>query len=372
MEYLATTSFAMEGVLKNELTLMGYEVERTSPGQCLFRGDMEALIWANASLRSAERVFLVLGRWEARSFDELYDGVMQLPLEDILPSSARFPVNARSFKSELFSLRDIQSVTKKAVVDRLGKAYKMKTLPEDGTDYPLMLRMEQDEAILLLDTSGEPLHKRGYRVSGHIAPIRENLGAALILLSRWFGKGPFIDPMCGSGTLPIEAAMIATNRPPGLERDFLFEKWGILDTVRTQEIRETMRSRIKPAETVIQGYDKEPRAIRMSRKNASSFGLDSLIHFQCRDLEEFSTSLRGGTIGTNMPYGERMGNREEMIELNHLFDRKILHLDTFRLGVLSGDAWFAQGKSRKPTRVRKFYNGKIITYYYQFEPLSRR
>ncbi len=372
MEYLATTSFAMEGVLRNELTLLGYDVERTTPGLCLFRGDSDALIWTNASLRSAERLFLVLGRWEAKSFDALYDGVVNLPLEDILPADGRYPVNARSFKSELFSLRDIQSITKRAVVDRLGKAYKLTSLPEDGTDYPLMLRMERDEAMLLLDTSGEPLHKRGYRVSGHIAPIRENIGAALILLSRWFGKGAFIDPMCGSGTLAIEAAMIATHRPPGLERDFLFEKWGLVNPAKTQEIRELMRSRIKPPETVIQGYDKDPRAIRVARKNAATFGLDKLIHFQCRELEEFSTPLRGGTVVTNMPYGERMGNREEMIELNHLFDKTILQLDTFRLGVLSGDAWFTQGKSRKPTRVRKFYNGKIITYFYQFEPLARR
>ncbi len=372
MEFLATTSFAMEGVLKNELTLLGFEVERTTPGLCLFCADLDALVWANASLRSAERVFLVLGRWEAKSFDALFDGIMRLPLEDVLPSNGRFHVNARSFKSQLFSLRDIQSITKKAVAERLGRAYKMKILPEDGIDYPLMLRMERDEAMLLLDTSGEPLHKRGYRVSGHIAPIRENIGASLILLSRWFGKGPFIDPMCGSGTLAIEAAMIATNRPPGLERDFLFEKWGILDPLKAQEIRDIMRSRMTPANTVIQGYDKDPKAIRKARKNAASFGLDSLIHFQCRDLEEFSTSLRRGTIVTNMPYGERMGTRQEMIELNHLFDRQILQLDTFRLGVLSGDAYFSQAKSRKPTRVRKFNNGKIITYFYQYEPVARR
>lgn len=372
MEFVATTSFALEGVVKNELLLMGYEVERVLPGFCLFRGELDALIWANTSLRSAERIFLVLGRWPARSFDELYDGVKALPLEDILPRDGRFVVSARSNKSELFSLRHLQSITKKALVDRLCGVYGLRSLSEDGTDYPLMIRMEGDEAILLLETSGEPLHKRGYRSSGNIAPIRENIAAGLILLARWFGKGPFIDPLCGSGTIPIEAAMIATSRAPGLERNFLFEKWGLLDPKRTQDIRETLRSRIVRPQVLVQGYDKDPKAIRFSRRNAAAFGLDSFIHFQTRDLEDFSTSLKGGTIVTNTPYGERMGSRHEMIDLNHLIDRTLLSLETFRLGILSADAYFHQAKSRKATKVRKFYNGKIITYFYQYEPLARR
>lgn len=369
MKYLATTGMGIEGILKNELVLLGMVISQVEPGYVIYEGPDDGFILSNLSLRTADRVYLLLDEFVAESFDELFDSLVEYPFEDLLGPDARIIVNAKSYKSELFSLRNIQMIAKKAIVTRLGQVYGLTVLPEDGPEYPIMIRIDRNTVRLLLDTSGEPLHRRGYRISGKLAPIRENMAAALVLMSRFYGKGPLIDPMCGSGTIAIEAAMIARDIPPGHLRKFQFEDW--FETNR-DEIQQELMAKIKPkADNVIQGFDLDPSAIRLAVKNAKAMGVYRDIELAQRDLKDFETDLVGGTIVTNAPYGERMGSDDEVAALENLLSEKLLSLETFRLGLLLGSADFSRGKKRRPNKVRKLYNGRLITYFYQYEPTKR-
>lgn len=369
MKYLATTGMGIEGILKNELVLLGMVISQVEPGYVIYEGSDDAFILSNLSLRTADRVYLLLDEFEAESFDELFDSLVEYPFEDLMGADAAVIVNAKSYKSELFSLRNIQMIAKKAMVTRLGRVYGLSVLPEDGPHYPIMIRIDRNTVRVLLDTSGEPLHRRGYRISGKLAPIRENLGAALVLMSRFYGKGPFIDPMCGSGTIAIEAAMIARDIPPGHLRAFQFEDW--FDTNRS-EIQAELMAKIKPrAEQPILGLDLDPAAIRLAVKNAKAIGVYRDLELAQGDLTNFSTDLVGGTIVTNAPYGERMGTGDEVTEIEQVMRDKLLSLETFRLGLLLGSASFSRGQKRRPNKVRKLYNGRLVTYFYQYEPTKR-
>lgn len=369
MRYLATTGLGIEGILKNELMLLGMMIDKVEPGYVIYEGSDDDFILSNLALRTADRVFLVLDEFRAETFDELFDHLAAYPFEDLLGSEAAVVVNAKSYQSELFSLRNIQQISKKAIVTRLGRAYGLTILPETGATYPVMIRIDRNLVRVLLDTTGEPLHRRGYRISGKLAPIRENLAAALVLMSRYYGKGPFIDPMCGSGTIAIEAAMIARDIPPGHQRSFQFEDW--FDTNR-DEIQAERLSRVKPAaEQPILGFDIDPAAIRLAVKNAKSAGVYRDLTLAAGDVADFTTDLIGGTIVTNAPYGARMGSSDEVAQLEQTLVDRLLSLETFRLGLLLGNKDFSRRLRRRPNKVRKLYNGRLITYFYQFEPTRR-
>ncbi len=369
MKYLATTSFGMEGVLKNECLLQGFTIEKVEMGMVVFSGSFKDMLLANLSLRSAERVFWVLDEAKPMTFDELFEFVGRYPFEDIMPAKAEIIVNAKSYRSKLYSLRDIQSISKKAIVNRYYRKKGIKYLDETGIAYHYMVRIEKDHAYLLLDTSGEPLHKRGYRQQHNQAPLRENLAAGLLLLSRYFGKGDFLDPLCGSGTLAIEAAMIASDRAPGLERRFACEDWGLLDRQVPRELREKLKEKIKDQEFKVLAYDRDPRAISMARRNAKAAKVK--LELAVQDLEDLKDLSQGGTLVTNMPYGERMGTREEIELLEVTMGEKIKQLETWRLGILSGNPNFAREISFRANKVRKFYNGQLETWFYQYEPRKR-
>lgn len=369
MRYLATTGLGIEGILKNEIMLLGMMVDQVEPGYVIYEGKDDDFILSNLSLRTADRVFLILDEFRAETFDELFDSLVEYPFEDLLGEDANVIVNAKSYQSELFSLRNIQQISKKAIMTRLGRVYGLNELPETGPTYPVMIRIDRNLVRVLLDTSGEPLHRRGYRISGKLAPIRENLAASLVLMSRFFGKGPFIDPMCGSGTIAIEAAMIARDIPPGHQRSFIFEDW--FETNRA-EIQEELMSRVKPeAEFPIQGFDIDPAAIRLAVKNAKSAGVYRDIELAQGDVKDFTTEQIGGTIVTNAPYGARMGSDKEVQELESALVDRLLSLETFRLGLLLGNQSFSRGLKRRTNKVRKLYNGRLVTYFYQFEPTRK-
>lgn len=369
MKLLATTGFGLEGVLKNELVLLGKSVLEVLPGNVLYEGDMEDVVLSNLSLRTADRIFILLKEFEAKSFDELFDGVRSFPFEDYMGERARVLVRANSNKSVLYSTQNIQKITKKAVATRFSSIYGIKKMMEDGLDYPLTVKIDSNRARLLLETTGEPLFKRGYRFSGRIAPLRENMAAALVLLSRYFGKGVFRDPMCGSGTLLIEAALIARNIAPGLNRNFLFESWGY---IKSKKLREELKERILPrAEFPILGSDLSKEAIDLAHRNIRRAGVLEDIQLEHVDLADLRIEEEGGTLVSNAPYGERMGSSEEILQLDQVLEEKILSLETWRLGLLLGHGDFAKKHRRKPQKIRRLNNGPLRTFYYQYEPIKK-
>ncbi|WP_459129420.1 THUMP domain-containing class I SAM-dependent RNA methyltransferase [Guggenheimella bovis] len=362
MKLFATTGFGVEGILKNECTLLGYEIDAVDQGSVLFDGD---LVEANIALRTADRVYIVLKKGRAVTFDELFDLVRSIEVDEYFPKDARVTIEAKSHKSVLFSLRDIQRIAKKAIATCFKERYKVLVMEETGNHYPITIRIEKDEVLVLLDTSGLPLHKRGYRESGKIAPIRETIAASLVLFSRYFGKGPFFDPMCGSGTIAIEAALIAENRPPGINRSFLFETWGI----DSSDTRERLRAKIKEPSSEYFGSDMNPEAVRLAKRNAKRAGVQ--IHFEIKNLVNFETDLRGGTLVTNAPYGKRIGTDTELDEMEKALSERVLTLKTFRLGLLLGNPDFSRQYHSRYAKVRRLYNGNIQAYFYQYEPEER-
>ncbi|PID82414.1 MAG: RNA methyltransferase [Clostridiales bacterium] len=372
MKFLATIAFGLEGVLKNELILLGMDVKSTNMGSVVYEGKIDSLVWANSCLRTPDRIYWVLDEFEALSFDELFENILNYPFEDIMPSNAKIIVNAKSYKSKVYSLRDIQKISKKAIVKRFSNKKGIKYMDETGEEYPILVKIEKNHVYLLLDTTGIPLHKRGYRRDSRLAPIRENFAAGLILLSRWFGKGVFIDPMCGSGTIAIEAALIGKNIPPGINRKFLFEKWGILSKKDVDKNRQSIKSGIKNDISLeIRASDIDKTAIKYAKNNAKNAGVSKDIVFANRDISDLKTEFTGGTVVTNMPYGKRLGTEEELKNLEKMVDEKILTLETYRLGILSANDRFSQHKKRKVSKVRKFYNARIETFFYQYEPTKR-
>lgn len=306
------------------------------------------------------------------SFDELFEFVGRYPFEDIMPAKAQIIVNAKSYRSKLYSLRDIQSVSKKAIVNRYFRKKGLKYLDETGLAYSFMVRIEKDHAYLLLDSSGEPLHRRGYRQQHNQAPLRENVAAGLLLLSRYFGKGDFLDPLCGSGTIAIEAAMIASDRAPGLDRRFSCEDWGLLERGLSRELRDQLKEKTKEPDFKLMAYDKDPRAITMARRNAKAAKVKLELAVQdLKDLKDLKGLSPGGTLVTNMPYGERMGTPEEIEALEAHMAEQMKGLETWRMGILSGNPNFARQAGLRANKVRKFYNGQIETWFYQYEPRKR-
>ena len=361
--------FGMEAVTKREIYDLGYEIVKVEDGRITFEGDEEAICRANIFLRTAERVLLQVGRFHAETFDELFEGIKALPWENYIPKNGKFWVTkASSIKSKLFSPSDIQSIAKKAMVERMKQYYDVNWFEEDGAPYPVRIFLLKDEVMVTIDTSGESLHKRGYRLMTSKAPITETLAAALILLSPWRKDRILVDPFCGSGTFPIEAAMIAANIAPGMNRSFTAEQWTNLipkqlwyDTV--EEARELVDTDIK---TDIQGFDIDGEVVKAARENAKRAGVDHLIHFQQRPVAELRHPKKYGFIITNPPYGERLEEKKALPELYTQIGQAFAGLDSWSLYMITSYEDAERYIGRKADKNRKIYNGMIKTYFYQF------
>ena len=370
IELIAPCHFGLEAVLKREILELGYEISSVEDGRVTFQGDAEAVCRANIFLRTAERVLLKVGSFQAVSFEELFEKTKALPWEAYIPKAGKFWVTkASSVKSRLFSPSDIQSVMKKAMVRRLQEHYHMEWFPEDGAEYPVRVFLMKDQVTVGIDTSGASLHKRGYREVSGKAPITETLAAALIMLTPWRGERILVDPFCGSGTFPIEAAMMAANIAPGMNRSFTAEKWTNLipkklwyDTV--DEASDLIR---EPEETDIQGYDADEDVIRIARRNAAEAGVEHMIHFQRRDVRDLSHPKKYGFIITNPPYGERLEDKKDLPELYRAFGESFRRLETWSAYMITSYEDAERYFGRKADKNRKIYNGMLKTYFYQFQ-----
>ena len=370
IELIAPCHFGLEAVLKREILDLGYEISSVEDGRVTFQGDAEAVCRANIFLRTAERVLLKVGSFQAVSFEELFEKTKALPWEAYIPKDGKFWVTkASSVKSRLFSPSDIQSVMKKAMVRRLQEHYHMEWFPEDGAEYPVRVFLMKDQVTVGIDTSGASLHKRGYREVSGKAPITETLAAALIMLTPWRGDRILVDPFCGSGTFPIEAAMMAANIAPGMNRSFTAEKWTNLipkklwyDTV--DEASDLIR---EPEETDIQGYDADEDVIRIARRNAAEAGVEHMIHFQRRDVRDLSHPKKYGFIITNPPYGERLEDKKDLPELYRAFGESFRRLETWSAYMITSYEDAERYFGRRADKNRKIYNGMLKTYFYQFQ-----
>jgi putative N6-adenine-specific DNA methylase len=368
-ELVVPCHFGLEAVTKREIYDLGYEITRVEDGRVTFEGDEEAICRANVFLRTAERVLLQVGRFHAETFDELFEGIKALPWEDYIPVDGRFWVTkASSIKSKLFSPSDIQSIAKKAMVERMKQSYDIGWFEENGAPYPVRIFLLKDEVMVTLDTSGESLHRRGYRLMTSKAPLTETLAAALILLSPWRRDRILVDPFCGSGTFPIEAAMIAANIAPGMNRSFTAEQWTNLipknlwyETV--EEAREMVDTGI---ETDIQGYDIDGEVVKAARENAKRAGVDHLIHFQQRAVADLHHPKKYGFIITNPPYGERIEDKKNLPALYTQIGTSFAGLDSWSLYMITSYEDAERYIGRKADKNRKIYNGMIKTYFYQF------
>lgn len=368
-ELIAPCHFGLESVLKREITDLGYETSEVLDGRVTFIGDEEAVARANVGLRTAERILIKVGSFKAVTYDELFEGTKALPWEDFITKDGRFNVvKASSVKSKLFSPSDIQSIMKKAIVERLKGKYAVSWFLEDGNDYPIRVTILKDEVTVGLDTTGVSLHKRGYRKLTAKAPIAENLAAALIDLTPWHPDRILVDPFCGSGTFPIEAAMIAANMAPGVNRDFTACDWEniILPKVWKDAFEEARDEINLNVDTDIQGYDIDRNMVEAARANARLAGVDKLIHFQERDVKDLSHAKKYGFIITNPPYGERLEDKETLPLLYGTLSKRFERLEDWSLFIISSYDGVEAAMGRKADRNRKIYNGMLKTYFYSF------
>ncbi len=368
-QWIAPCHFGLEAVCKKEITDLGYEIVRVEDGKVVFSGGADAACRANLFLRTAERVLLLVGEFTATTFDELFEKTKAIHWEDFIPSDGRFWVaKANSIKSQLFSPSDIQSIMKKAMVERMKKAYHLTWFPETGAAYPLRVSLYKDRVTIGLDTSGESLHKRGYRKMTAKAPITETLAAALLMLTPWNKDRILVDPFCGSGTFPIEAAMMAANMAPGAKRSFLAEHWpGLVPAAAWSSAREEAASLVNTEiETDIQGYDMDAEVIRAARQNARDAGVDKLIHFQQRPVSALSHPKKYGFLIMNPPYGERLEEKEALPELYQTIGERFRALDSWSCYMITSYEDAEKYFGRKADKNRKIYNGMMKTYFYQF------
>ena len=369
MELIAPCHFGLEAVLKKEIIDLGYDITEVSDGRITFAGDADAVCRANIGLRTAERILIKVGAFHAESFEELYQGVKELPWEEFIPERGKFWVKkASSVKSKLFSPSDIQSITKKAIVEKLKLSYHTDWFKEDAESYPIRVFLMKDEVTVALDTTGDSLHKRGYRKLESKAPIAENLAAALIMLTPWNGSRILVDPFCGSGTIPIEAAMMAANIAPGMNRNFTAESWTHLITPQNwKDVREEAQEEIiTDIDVDIQGYDLDPEMVEIARINARKAGVENMIHFQARDIADLSHRKKYGFIITNPPYGERIGDKDILPKLYKTIGERYKSLDAWSMYLITGYEQAEKYIGKKADKNRKIYNGMIKTYFYQF------
>ncbi len=369
LQLIAPCHFGLEAVLKREIENLGYRIISVEDGRVMYEGDATAIARSNMFIRTAERILLCCGEFMATSFDELFEGIKAIPWERFIPRNGRFWVTkATSNRSALYSGSAIQSIVKKAMVDRLGSIYRITNFAEDGEEYPVRIFILKDRVTVGLDTSGVSLHKRGYRKLVGKAPISETLAAALLLLTPWRSDRILVDPFCGSGTFPIEAAMIGAGIAPGVRREFTAEKWRKLLTEKEwQSVRDEARSLEKTdVDMHLQGYDIDAEMIRAARDNARAAGVDRYIHFQERDVKDLRHPKPYGFLITNPPYGERLAEKEELPGLYRTIGEVYGALDKWSMYIITSYDEAETYIGRKADKNRKIYNGMIRSYFYQF------
>lgn len=364
-EWIATAAFGLEGVVARELERLNIPAKAENGG-ARFTGTFEDAMRANLWLRCADRVLLVVGRFEARSFEELFEGVRALPWEDFIPSDGAFPVKGWALESALHSVPDCQKIVKKAVVERLRSVYGLSWFSEEGEIFPIQFAIMKNEAALYIDTSGTGLHKRGYRPAQVAAPLRETLAAAIVDIARYRGRGDFCDPFCGSGTIAIEAALAALNRAPGLNRDFAAEAWRCLPRGIWQAERNSARSREYSGDYHIFASDIDPRAVALARENARRAGVEKYIDFSVADARDFSRQTENGTLCTNPPYGERLLEKEAAVELMRAFGKTMRKTENWKTYVISSLENFENVYGKRADKRRRLYNGMIPCQLYMY------
>lgn len=360
LELAVPTLFGLEGLCADELRRLGLSDVRAENGRVLCAARPADIPRVNLNLRTGERALVLLGSFPAGDFDALFEGVRALPWEDFLPRDAAFPVKGHCLNSALHAVPACQSIVKKAVAARLGAKYGLEQLPETGSLHQIQFAIMKDTASLYLDTTGAGLHKRGYRAVGVVAPLRETLAAAMVMLSRYRGRDPFCDPFCGSGTIAIEAALIAKNRAPGLDRSFSAQKWGFVPASAWMEAADEAMDKEFDGEYDIWGGDIDPKAVAIARSNAEKAGVEDLVRFEVADALSFRRETPYGRIVTNPPYGERIMEKREAEELYRGFGRAFRDLpDGWTLSLLSSHTEFERTFGRNADRKRKLYNGML-------------
>lgn len=360
LQFTVPTLFGLEGVCADEVRRLELPQVKAENGRVLCTGSAADLPRLNLNIRTGERVLLTLGTFPARDFDALFEGVRALPWERFIPRDGQFPVKGHCLNSALRSVPACQSIVKKAIAARLGSKYGLQTLPETGALYQVQFSIMGDEAALMLDTSGPGLHKRGYRAQGVAAPLRETLAAGLVLLSRYRGKDPLCDPFCGSGTIPIEAALIARNRAPGLNRSFSAQKWSWLDKKLWMSAADEAEDREFEGEYEIWGGDIDPEAVALAKHNAQLAEVEDIVRFDVDDATRFHWGGLYGRVVTNPPYGERVMERKEAEDLYRSFGKAWDKLPQgWKLYLLSSHTEFERTFGKKAGKKRKLYNGML-------------
>ena len=368
MEYnlIATTTFGLEGVAAKELKALGYENVKTETSKVFFSGDEMDIAIANIHLRTVDRILIKMAEFEAKTFEELFQGTKKVDWSKIIPVNGVMHVVGKSVKSTLHSVPDCQSIVKKAIITNMSEAYKIQTFKEDGPVYRIEVAVLKDKVTLTIDTSGAGLHRRGYRENSGVAPLKETLAAALVLLSRYQDTYELVDPFCGSGTILIEAAMIMNNIAPGVNRSFACEMWPSIPDHIFNQVREGSRRAEKSKDIKIVGYDIDTWVLRTAKENAHKAGVGHLIEFQKRDVKEFSNKKKYGFIITNPPYGERLGEKEEVEKLYSILGNLKKDYSNWEFNVITAYEGFEKPFGQKASKNRKLYNGKLKCYYYQF------
>lgn len=365
--FIATTVLGLEAIVKRELLKLGYEDIKVQDGKVEVKAPLEDAAKLNINLRCAERVLLKFGEFKAVTFDELFEKTKALPWADLLTENALFPVEGRSHQSKLFSISDCQRIVKKAIVEKMKKSYKTDWFEEDGPRYRIEISMLKDIATITIDTSGDALHKRGYRDRAGDAPLKETLAAAMIQLSYWNPSRTLYDPFCGSGTILIEAAMIGKNIAPGIDRDFDAQYWPVIgEEVFKKERREALNRIDHSVKLHLLGSDTDKRSILRARDNAENIGVNDDIQVFMKDMRDVDLLDNYGVVITNPPYGERMGEMEEVENLYRDFGKKMKDFETWSVYLLTSHEKFEKLYGKKADRKRKLYNGRIKVDYYQF------
>lgn len=365
---IVTTTFGIEAITAKELKNLGYEDLKVENGKIVFEGDEMDVAICNIHLRTAERVFIQMAEFKATSFEELFQGTKKVDWGNLIPVDGKMHITGKSVKSTLHSVPDCQSIVKKAVVEKMKEKYNTNWFSEDGPVYKIEVGILKDIVTLALDTSGVGLHKRGYRENAGAAPLKETLAAALVLISKFNGDEILIDPFCGSGTIPIEAALIAKNIAPGVNRHFVSETWPSFDKEMWDQVREGAKRAVNKKEFVIQASDIDGRVLRTGMNNAEKAGVKDYINFQKLDMKDVRNRKKCGMIITNPPYGERLLDEKEVQNLYRTFSKVYSQLDDWSCYVLTSYDDFQKTFGRKADKNRKLYNGRLQCYYYQYNP----
>ncbi len=367
MTMVVPCMFGLESLVKDELLRMDIEVTEVRDGRVFFKGGIKEMCRANLRLRTGERVLILLSMFHATSFEDLYQGVKKIEWTAILDKFAAFPVESgHSIKSQLASIPDCQRIIKKAVVDKLNTTYKMERLPETGTLYPISFLIMNNEVQILLDTTGEGLYKRGYRANGSEAPLKETLAAAMVLLTRWRGRDLFIDPMCGSGTIAIEAAMIAADIAPGLKRSFAFEKYAFSSKEALQNERKACLEMIRKNDYRIEASDINPAMCELAAKNARLAGVEKYVNVTCKDVSKVDFDDEYATVICNPPYGERLMSMEDAQALYRKMGKTFIPHSKWKCYIITANEDFEKFYGKRADKKRKLYNGMIKCDFYQF------